>query len=220
MPGLSNPFPSLPIPNKEGVFHDESPQKIDPPRQELPTPTIRILAPTPEGEEHRGEPLAVRLATLALNSHGGTSARNDDSSAPPSRPQAWTDELVKQPPASRASYFLEDFDSDEQQDSTEEDTSESDDTASSGSEHEWSTELSYTRTAPPRTPSPTETIRPSHARCDCKATTVGEDHTSSADANEGVSIACDKCKLDGSCLIQPCTREVIQKDTTDDVGVN
>ncbi|ETS75439.1 hypothetical protein PFICI_12383 [Pestalotiopsis fici W106-1] len=81
MPGLSQSFPSLPVPDKEGVFHNDSPMKPDASRQALPAPVIRILAPTPEDEEHGSEPLAVRLATLALNSHHDEPAQDGSRSS-------------------------------------------------------------------------------------------------------------------------------------------
>ncbi|ETS75440.1 hypothetical protein PFICI_12384 [Pestalotiopsis fici W106-1] len=50
---------------------------------------------------------------------------------------------------------------------------------------------------PPRTPSPAETIRPIHSRCDCKASSR---HSTSTDASECVAAACEECNSSSVCL--------------------
>ncbi|KAI4591741.1 hypothetical protein KJ359_012605 [Pestalotiopsis sp. 9143b] len=162
MPGLFDSAPRLPRPDDEGVFRDDSPVKSDPIQQQAsPTPIIRVIAATPEGDEDDPDRLGARLAAAALHiDHDTPDAENAQ--------QAWTDELVKKPVKKgyfpfRKSYFIEDTESDDAD--SDQDTSSSSD-SSSGSEHEWPADSYYTR-PPPRTPSPANMIRPGDSSCRC-----------------------------------------------------
>lgn len=165
MPGLFDSAPRLPRPDDEGIFRDDSPVKSDQIQQQaLPTPIIRVIAATPEGDEDDPDRLGARLAAAALHLDHDTPDAEDAQSST----QGWTDELVKKPVKKgyfpvRKSYFIEDTESDDGE--SDQDTSSSSD-SSSGSEHEWPADSYYTR-PPPRTPSPTETIRADRSNCSC-----------------------------------------------------